>query len=427
MIFGNSAIVRPAQATFFDTFGVSAKGMALGNAMAAMTEGWDAVYYNPAGLALGRDIDVSFGLLCAIPQLKVGYEEGHEAKQKKSSLSNAPLDTVAGPVVGLLVPLQKCTTRKLPMPWSFGMGVFIPRQALVTTRVVQEGYPFDVIFNERNNTLSLYTGLATRITPAFYLGVGLAAQLATPVEMLFSSVGSQRAVDMEARFTSPSILVGILIRPTERIRLGVVYRDETNVRSQWDAFVKTRYILRYGTRPGSYIPLYDEQQLHSAYVTGYTPESVTCGLSYKLIERIRLSGEVAWYHWSAYDGPTNEGFSFEFNDVWVLRCGMVYRLTRNLDLRCGFSYEPTPVTNQGQGFYPIGNDRYVPSVGLGYVVKDPWGIFARPVAFDAYFQFHALTPEEFKRGIPPNPYTLSQDVHSKGYVINMGCNVTFRF
>jgi long-chain fatty acid transport protein len=421
------ALPQPAAASFFDTFGVSAKGMALGNAMVSMTEGWESVYYNPAGLALGRDIEVSFGLLCGLPNLKVAYKEGPEEKQKKSSLSGAPLDTLAGPVFGLVIPVQKCTPKKLPMPWALGVGLFVPRQALVTSRVVGDGYPFDVIFNERNNTLSLYTGLATRITPAFYLGVGLAAQLVTPVEMLFTSGGAQNAVDLEARFGSPSFLFGFLIRPTERIRIGIVYRDETKVRSQWDTRVKTQYILRYGSRPGSYIALYDDQTLSTDYVTGYTPEAVTFGLSYKLVERVRLSGEATWYHWGGYGGPSGTGLPFEFNDVWVLRLGLLYRLRRDLDLRFGFFYEPTPVSNQGQGFYPIGNDRYVPSAGIGYTFKDPWGVLAKPVALDAYFQFHALKAEEFKRAIPPNPFTLSQDVTSKGYVINLGCNVTLHF
>jgi len=412
-----------SKAAFFDTFGMSARGMALGNAMAAMAEGWESVYYNPAGLALGREIEVSLGLLAAFPKLKVQYAQGNEQTERKFSLSSAPLDTITGPLFGLLLPIQKCTPRKLPMPWALGVGLFVPRQALVTSRVMEEGFPFDVTFNERNSTLALYSGLSTRITPALYLGVGIAAQLVTPAELQLSYTGTQTATDLEARFGRPSILLGLLIRPTERIRIGIVYREEMKVVSEWNARIKTRFVLV----PGTDIALYDEQLLSRRYVTGFAPEAVTVGASYKVIERLRLSGELTWYRWSHYGGPLDTGLEYEFNDLVVPRLGMSYRLTRQIDLRCGFYYEPTPVTNQAQGFYPIGNDRYVSSAGIGYTFTAPWGILAKPVSVDGYIQYHLLKGEAFDRAASPNPVTRDPDLSSTGYVLNMGFNVTLRF
>ena len=154
---------------------------------------------------------------------------------------------------------------------------------------------------------------------------------------------------------------------------------------------------------------------------------MTFGASYKIIERLRVSGELTWYHWSQYGGPLDTGLASEFNDILVPRVGVLFRLTRDVDLRCGFYYEPTPVTNQPQGFYPIGNDRYVPSLGIGYAFKDPWGILAKPAAIDAYLQYHILAEESFDRAVPINPYTRNPDVSSSGYVVNLGINVTLHF
>jgi long-subunit fatty acid transport protein len=192
-----------------------------------------------------------------------------------------------------------------------------------------------------------------------------------------------------------------------------VYREVTKVRSEWEGRLKG--------------PNLSLLLLNREFVTGFTPETVTFGVSYKVIERLRLSGEISWYRWSMYDGPLDTGFQSDFNDVWVPRLGVLYRLTRNIDLRFGFYYEPTPVTSQPAGFYPIGNDRFVYSTGIGYSFKDPWGILAKPLSVDGYFQYHMLKKEDFDRALPPTPYTRNADLTSGGYALNMGFNLTFHF
>ncbi|MEW6444270.1 MAG: outer membrane protein transport protein [bacterium] len=411
----------PAHATFFDTFGVDARGMAAGGAMAAAAEGWSSVYYNPASLALSHDIEFSVGALWAIPELTVDYETGPKEDQAQFPRNPTGLDSIAGPVIGLLLPLERCTPRKLPTPIALGLGIFVPRQALATTRVIEETYPFDVIFNERNGNLVFHLALSTRITPALYLGAGMASQLVTPVNVqLTENLGS--AVDLKARFGTPSALAGILVRPSERIRIGFVYRQENKVRSDWTVYTQTRF-----GPPDFILPIYEESTLRRSYVSGYTPENFTLGGWYKVTERLRVSADVSWHRWSQYRGPTDSGLEFEFNDVWIPRIGILYRITRAVEARLGFYYEPTPVTNQARGFFPIGNNRLVPSLGIGYTFQAPWGLLVKPLSLDAYFQYHFLDENEFNRAIPINPYVRNPDLDSDGYVINLGMTLTFRF
>jgi long-subunit fatty acid transport protein len=405
----------PAHASFFDTFGADARGIALGGAMAAMAEGWSSVYYNPACLALSHDIEFSAGALWATPELTIDKED--EAQSPKGPKD---LDSMAGPVLGLLLPLERCTPRKLPSPIALGMGIFVPRQALATTRVITQPYPVDVIFNERNASLALHLAVSTRITPALYVGVGMASQLVTPVDVqLTQSFGS--SVELKARFGTPSALAGILVRPTERIRIGLVYRQENKVHSKWTAFTQTRFVI------GNQLELMFDQHRESEFTTGFTPENFTLGGSYKFTERLRVGLDVSWYRWSQYKGPEDTGLEFDFNDIWIPRIGVVYRITRDLDARLGFYYEPTPVTHQPSGFFPVGNDRLVPSLGVGYTFHAPWGLLVKPVSLDACFQYHFLDEKEFNRANPINPYTRNPDLDSDGYVINLGLSLTFRF
>lgn len=420
---------RPAEASFFNTFGASAQGMALGNAMAAVSKGWASVYYNPAALALSEDIEFSVGLFSANPNIETDYLKGFDQDLVQFPRSPASLDTITGPALGLVLPVQRLTPKRLPMPWAIGFGFFLPRQALVTTRVVDQTFPFDVVFQERNATLAFHAGISTRITSALYLGVGLVSQIVTPTNVQLTETADS-PVELTARLSSPSVLAGLLLRPIEKLRIGLVYRQESKIESEWNALVQTRFPITLPPplgNPDDALSLYRETTLQRSYVSGFTPENVSFGAAYRITERWRITGEVTWYRWSSYEGPLGEPLGAAFNNTVVPRIGVIYRATRKINVRGGFYYEPTPVTNQATGFYPIGNDRFVPSLGAGYTFDPPWGILAKPLTVDGYFQYHFLKSEDFNRAVPDNPFTLNPDLSSSGSVFNFGVELTFRF
>jgi long-chain fatty acid transport protein len=438
LLLSLAAPIRPAGAGFFDTFGASASGMALGNAMAALSEGWASVYYNPAALALSEDIEFSIGVFSASPNIRTDYDQGADQDLVQFPRKQGDLDTITGPAFGLVLPVQRLTPRRLPMPWAIGAGFFLPRQALVTTRVIDQTFPFDVIFQERNATLAFHLGVSTRITSALYLGLGLVSQVVTPANVYLSETTVPGGIgppveqvtigpfEMSARLGSPSLLAGLLLRPTERLRIGLVYRQKSEIESSltWNSLDE----LPPGwddTDPPLTPP--PQKTLERSYVSGFAPDNVSFGAAYRISERWRVTGEVTWYRWAGYGGPLGGSLDPEFNNTVVPRIGAVYRVTRRLNVRGGFYYEPTPVTNQPTGFYPIGNDRFVPSAGVGYTFDAPWGILAKPLTVDGFFQYHILRSEHWNRAVPDNPFTLNPDLTSSGNVLNFGAELTFRF
>jgi len=416
----------PAAASYFDTFGVDARGMALGNSMAAWTEGWASVHYNPAALALSRDVEFSLGFNYATHNIRVKYAStGQEGQILRYPGSPGSIQDIPGPSLGLLVPLQRLTPRKLPIPIAMGVGLFVPRQSLSTTLVIEESFPVDVIFQGRNDSLALDFALSTRISPAVYLGVGLATQLRTGGDLRVLEDGTANASQYNVRFGAPSVLAGILVRPDERVRIGFVYRQKNAVRDSWHATVETRVSL--ADFLGLPLSLYQREDLSRDYVTSYTPDNFSLGCAYKITERLQVSAQVDWFLWSNYAGPLDRPLQFAFNDIFVPRVGVCFRATRKLDVRAGFYYEPTPVTGQALGFYPVGNDRAVPSVGLGYDLDVPWGLLAKPLTLDGFVQYHILMDNSFSRAVTSNPVVRNMDLTTSGSVLNLGCSLTFRF
>lgn len=418
------SVLLPAQthAGFFNTFGPDARGTALGGAMSALSEGWASVYHNPACLALTHEVEVTIGARWAKPSITLDYRNGPETDLPQFPPNPNGLDTIAGPTLGLLVPLQRLTPRKLPVPIAFGAGLFVPRQALATTRVIEEPYPFDPIFSDGNGNLVFHFAVSSRITPALYFGAGVASQLVTPVHVVFAQ-SPGNAVDLKARLGSPSAVAGLLVRPTERIRIGLVYRQQNKVRSRWDVYTQKLFEIEF---PGLVLPEFGFSLFWKrAYVSSFTPENFTLGASYKASERLIVAADICWYRWSQYGGPADTGLAFEFHDIWIPRVGVLYRISRRLEARGGLSYEPIPARSQPSGFFPIGNDRIVPSVGIGYTFPAPWGILAKPVSVDACFQYHWLLEQKFVRDL--NRYVGDQTLTSSGNVFHLGIDLTFRF
>jgi len=416
---------RPAGASYFDTFGVDARGMALGNSMAAWTEGWASVHYNPAALALTKEIEFSLGFNYATHDIHLKYASGQEEQILKVPGKPGSIDSIPGPSLGLLLPVARLTPRKLPIPVALGAGIFVPRQSLSTALVVEQAFPVDVIFQERNTSLAMDVALSTRISPAFYIGVGLATQLRTGGELRVSDGGSSDVFEYNVRFGTPSVLVGILVRPLERLRLGFVYRQKNYIRSSWNALVQTRLLLISAAGPP--LSIYQQKLLEKDYVSAFTPDNFSLGAAYKITERLKVSAQVDWYRWSEYDGPLDSPLAFGFNDIFVPRVGVSYRVTRKLELRAGFYYEPTPVTNQADGYYPVGNDRMVPSAGAGYVLDLPWNLLTQPLVIDAFIQYHVLQDRAFSRAASINPVLRDTNLTSSGSVLNLGCSLTFHF
>src|SRR5436305_1662892 len=109
-------LARPARASTADVFGLGSESTALAGAVTARATGFDAAFYNPAGLTAGRGYEAALGFAAAGSQL--------QSRGRTTDLSD-PFGLELG--LRLPVPLGGVLTDRL----TLGLALhFLPDQVL---------------------------------------------------------------------------------------------------------------------------------------------------------------------------------------------------------------------------------------------------------------------------------------------------------
>ena len=154
---------------------------------------------------------------------------------------------------------------------------------------------------------------------------------------------------------------GFLYRPHERFQLGVTYRTESVVHSQGQASGNASAQLQ--SLGGDFLNVPPDFR-YDAEVVNHFPQMVMAGLSWKIHSRVRLALEVDWINWSAafdhlqiklkhgnnevlnsFVGSTaaEDFVPLLWQDRFVYRGGLEFRVAENFFLRTGYSYGKSPV------------------------------------------------------------------------------------
>jgi len=206
---------------------------------------------------------------------------------------------------------------------------------------------------------------------------------------------------------SISLTLGLQWRPTDRLSFGAsfIQRQRLSVRGSARVQIAIDPSSPFIPPVG---PILNAPPATSEirFVTGFTPMTIQVGGAYQLTERLQVNAALQYYQWSDYVTTTGTKPFNEFDDTFVPRIGLEYRLFRNFDVRAGFYYEPTPVTDQPQGFNLLGADRYVPSIGFGWRFEDPFGYYERPIRLDFAAFYHFFKARDFDESTGPPPLDL---------------------
>jgi long-chain fatty acid transport protein len=431
-------VVPEAAASPVDSYGLSSRSTALGGAMGASARDFSACYYNPSGLALARGTDLSVGYSHVTHHLKMN---GHDSQ----------VDPVRGIVGGIVAPGSVGT-----LPFAFGIATHLNDERLSRARSARQDQPRWLLYDNRPQLLYLSAGVALRPMPWLALGGGITWLAATQGRFGIRGTavlpgGSRTEYDSELEHEVDADLTsvrypqfGVTLRPTRDLDLAAVYRGQARIALDIDAELAGNVDATLLQVPARYT-------LTSQTTNAFIPQQVVVGGAYQLSKQLRLSADVTWVNWSAYESPVSRSqtvldvdvpANFElpenpkptevedpgFSDRLVPRLGVEYFLEVARDfqipLRAGYVYEHSPVPPQTGRTNFVDANRHVFSVGSGFVLSDPGAVLPGDLRFDMHLQW-SLLPTRVT--LKDNPADYVGDYRADGSILNVGATLGVGF
>ena len=416
-----------ANANPIDMFGFGARATAMGGAATADAEDSSANYYNPAGLVHGDRLRIDIGYRWAQPELQMNGQ-------------SVAVDAVHGFVAGLVAPGQLG-----PVRYAFGAAFAIPDARLVRVRSLGFATPRFPDYDNRGQRMYLAANLALQIVKGLTIGGGVTflsrtqgevdlkglvgisdpndTQLATKIDVgLFAIRYPQFGVRWDAL---PWLTLGASYRHSFTLDLDQKFRIDGDIGNP-------------GVAPiiqGGFFAT--EAIVHDLF----QPKEASMGFSARLLRNLLVNFDATYAVWSEY--PTQPTLTIEldiksfnnlvhlppprsypapgFHDILIARLGGEWRARETdataIDVRAGYSYEPTPVPEQTGESSLADADKHTFSLGGGLTFKQLSPILAGSLSFDAHLSATYL-PTRVNHKL--DPLDLTGDFTDGGTVWNFG-------
>jgi len=431
-----AAAAARASANPVDVFGFGARGAALGGAASAVATDGSANYYNPAGLARGAALRMEVGYQVGRPQLTLdGKDAGVDATSGWTAAVAAP-----GTVFGVRVAL--------------GAALFLPDGWLSRTRTLPYAQPRFVYYDNRTQRLYAAANLAIALTDRLFLGGGVAFMARTSGTVALSGTLGIANPEQDSRLAT-SIAVDLVAVRYPQVGL---------------AFEATRYLTLSASFRGSFLLRIDQSFSVSGdlgnpgrtpLVSGgslavrtlgsdlFQPWQLTAGAALRITRRLLCSLDLTFARWSDYETPASQvtvaadlgpvlgplvhippprTFAAPgFHDILSPRLGVEVRALERqrlaLDLRGGWSFEPSPVPDQTGASNYVDSDKHTFALGAGLELRRLAAFLPETLALDAHAAVTALSPRSAHKLDPTSggsDWTASGAVLAAGLTLRLG-------
>lgn len=442
LVFSLPAGPDRARASVSDILGVGIRGTAMGMAYTAVADDYSAAYFNPAGLAQVKRAQLTFQLTHAKARFTLSnrdqligfYEDattyGFPPEMVRRSMPTGDMPDANGAMLGFCGDMGYLTGFK---NLYFGLAMYIPFGKLVQTPVVfrTDVIPHFVRYFDALQGMDMHVALAYRPLDWLSVGVGLHSFLNLEGETFIDTVLLDLSDLQNGTYVLPGVnrqvlwsfapLGSILIRPLEGLRVGLIYRGANKAKIKYQQFVTIGLPVDF-TKEESLTLI--SAALPFDYTFFFTPESLTGGVSYQVIDRLLLSLDLAWYRYSAFtDGKGNDPDP-AFSDILIPRAGLDFEALEALHVYAGYFFEPSPVPGQRTRNNYLDMDRHVLSCGVGYTIPGIGRYWKKPLTFQGLVQGQLFPRREIRKD-DPALYGPSYEV--KGYLIQAGLAVVFHY
>lgn len=431
---------------FADTYGFSAQGVALGNAMTARVSDWSSVYYNMAGL--GRTVNG------ATSSTKIKADKPETSKEKKQDKKKIYKATVPGD--GAVNPGDSDSEKAYLNELSITYFRTIPMLNIDISRSDSEGNPLSTnAADDIKSSGVIILGLAVDLNliykmPKFIssarigLGMGLnddmsAAKL-NDVDLRthnFLRYGreAQKAViigGLGFGFLNDLFGVGVGANVSFSGEGSVLLADVNmesvpqvpNAQSKMDLSASPAIVAGIYGSPGVFFPVVKGLEIGASYrqesymeiypfdtaalamdnavsmqmivaiMDYYSPHIITCGAAYTRWG-VTMSADVEYHMWSKYKVNASNNVKYnnlpDMEDIIVYRLGAEWQMMSWVSLMGGAYFQPSFIpdaASKGDVNF-LDNDKYVGSLGAKFALPRMFG-FGGPVEITVAYQIQYL-------------------------------------
>jgi len=408
-----------AEASPQDVFGFGVRSAGMGATGAAVGQGYETVYGNPALLALTHERQLTLGTMGAAFDLSAGEE--------------VPYEALRGNLIGVVLPIP--FEDVLEDRVTAGLGFFSPYDLIVRARLRFPETP-QFPLADRTQSVAVQAGLGLDLGYGFRLGGGFTALAALEGSVVVATDTSGRlgTVIEDTLVASYAPIVGASYDITDHYRLGITYHGELS--GPLDVVIEIKDLGQLVIPP-----------LHISGIAQYDPHQVAVELA-RIGGPIQLALGATWKHWSAYPGvveatvrcsydeETLEPFPCtapgaadpDYSDTVVPRIGIEGEIAPaeavRVQIRGGYLFEPSPAPEQTGEANVFEEARSAFSVGYSVALLDP----LPPIRLDVFGQLHVLHGRTHVKDAAVTPDNLgSPELTTSGLILAGGTQLEVAF
>ncbi|MGA6993133.1 MAG: outer membrane protein transport protein [Candidatus Deferrimicrobiaceae bacterium] len=367
-----------------------AKAMGMGMAFTAQADDPSAIYFNPAGIVQLEGQNLMVG--GTYVRLNGADFTGTTPLTFNTGTGLFDIESETQEDLGFVLP-NAYWTRKASPNFAYGVGIFAPfglaqeygnRQTSIFRNQVTNVEIQTIVVNPTvawkvNDVLSVGAGIDFLYGKADLSQAGVVRLGAAPLDQV-----NIFQLDLEGDGTAWGYNLGVLLTPTENIKVGASYRSSFKLEID-DADVDLVDIN--GTIP--FVPpgpftaaqVFGGSTFHSsASTTINLPATLQLGVAY-IRDRLTLEVDLDWTFWSTFkalaiDIRDNNGLLPDatrpenWDDVVTVDIGAEYRVTDPLALRLGFRWDPSPIPADTLSPLLPDADRLYYCAGVGYKLRN---------------------------------------------------------
>jgi len=413
---GTSASASPQE-----VIGFGFRSLGMGNTGAAIGQGVDTVYANPALLSTARDMELQLGTMGAHFDLSAS---GPGLAQPLVAYPSLQANTIGG---------------VLPLPFggalkdrvAIGVGFLTPFDVVVRGRILYPEKP-QYLIADRVQSVAVQAGLGIDIGYGIRIGGGFAAlaALAGSVVVATDDAGRLGTTVQDTLVASYMPIVGASWEfADDNYRVGVTYRGE--LVGRFNVIIEAENLGQITIPPLniSGVAQYDPWQIAAEVARVKGDWRVAVGLTYK--------------HWPAYAGPVEATVRCPpavlddapcdpllppdpgLSPVVSPRAGVERMFevgpTATIGVRGGYAFEPSPFPEQTGLTSYFDNHRSVFSLGYGLSFTEPIGL-----SFDGFAQVQWLHARRHDKSRDDGAL-LDGVVNTSGAILAGGTSASVRF